>query len=167
MKKTTITICLLIAAFVSKSQNTTIEEFNYLARGLAVQEQSGLDMKRGYQLVDIKRYHSNDGRKSTEVRTLMRLDNSTERIAGYSIVIKYSNGKIIYIGMPALSKIQKGVDQLWINHLQSVLPNNQDRADATATFSFYLGDLYENALQRISGVRVDTTSKPKAILNKF
>ena len=49
-------LILSLALFISvnvKSQATTMEEFNYLTKGYKIQLESGLDMKKGYELKDI------------------------------------------------------------------------------------------------------------------
>lgn len=38
-----------------KTAGTTLEEYNYVVKGYKVQIESGLDMKKGYSLVDIRK----------------------------------------------------------------------------------------------------------------
>ena len=51
MKKLIIVCVLILSASFAYCQ-TTIEEYNFITKGYKIQKESGLDMKKGYQLVD-------------------------------------------------------------------------------------------------------------------
>ena len=50
MKKTLIAFLLTFSVFQCYSQ-TTVDEWNYITKGYKIQKESGLDMKKGYELV--------------------------------------------------------------------------------------------------------------------
>jgi hypothetical protein len=54
-------VALLWCIALSKTiGQTTLEEYNYLTKGYKIQLESGLDMKKGYKLVDL---HENTGKR--------------------------------------------------------------------------------------------------------
>lgn len=54
MKKLIIVSLLIISALQCYAQ-TTIEEWNYITKGYKIQKESGLDMKKGYDIIFSKR----------------------------------------------------------------------------------------------------------------
>lgn len=69
MKKI-IVLIVFVLPFVCKAQ-TTVEEYNYLTKGYAIQIESGLDMKAGYKMINVTDY----------IKKLVRIRD--ESIAGY------------------------------------------------------------------------------------
>ena len=57
---TTFVLTLLFSTTKSYAQ-TTQEEFNYITKGFKVQEESGLDMKKGYSFVELGDWGLNSG----------------------------------------------------------------------------------------------------------
>ena len=52
--KRLFTLCtLFFFSFPVFCQTTTVEEYNFLTKGYRIQIESGLDMKKGYQLLDL------------------------------------------------------------------------------------------------------------------
>ncbi len=78
---------------------TTMEEFNYVTKGLKIQLDSGLDMKKGYEIVPLdtlimKIPHSSYQEYSGwELSQLMRVNDDNREIAAY--IIRYG---IVYEG---------------------------------------------------------------------
>ncbi|AEE53763.1 hypothetical protein [Haliscomenobacter hydrossis] len=48
-----IMILVMVMAFGAVYSQTTVEEYNYVTKGYKIQVESGLDMKKGYRLVDL------------------------------------------------------------------------------------------------------------------
>lgn len=80
----------MIAAFTfcgyTFAQSTTQEEYLYMTKGLKIQLESGLDMKKGYKLKKISRNHID---KYTFTFNLLIRDNET--LAG---IIVYAQSKV-------------------------------------------------------------------------
>ncbi len=88
---------LLFASFAliwlqGKSQSgTTMEEYNYVTKGLKIQLESGLDMKNGYAIIPVDTlwmkvpYSSYGEIRSWEIAKLMRVDLEQHEIAAYII----------------------------------------------------------------------------------
>ena len=74
---------------------TTIEEYNYITKGYKIQLESGLDMKKGYEFVDIG--VSDSGIRKAELKALYRTNNKT--IAAY-MIIYMTKGYKEYICIP-------------------------------------------------------------------
>lgn len=85
------------------SNPTTLEEYNYLTKGYKVQVESGLDMKRGYQIKFLDKRSAAD--RSAELFVLKReLLDSTVGVrletAGYLVVYQKSGSPKEYICIP-------------------------------------------------------------------
>lgn len=78
---TTIIVCFSVYC---KAQNTTEIEYNYIKKGITETENSGLDMKSGYELIPI--YKERHGNISIDVRILKRTKDGS--IAGTFIRTK-------------------------------------------------------------------------------
>lgn len=69
MKKCVLVVVVFLMTITVFSQDnrsiTTIEEFNYITKGYAIQLESGLDMKRGYKLKTKLKHSSTFGKKRT------------------------------------------------------------------------------------------------------
>ena len=80
---------------------TTMEEYNYLTKGLKTQLEQGLDMKKGYEFKHKNTY--NLGKFTVEVKDLVRqADNS---LAGTSMIFHYSpGGGNIYVCVPVVDE---------------------------------------------------------------
>lgn len=89
-------LLLLIVLFVSTYTfcQTTEEEFNYVTKGLKIQVDAGLDMKKGYELKSI--HIINSGQKRAEIGQLIRTGDKS--IACYWI--KFTNFKTYYFCLP-------------------------------------------------------------------
>ena len=56
MKQTCLSIAALIFFSTLSFSQTTMEEYNYISKGYKIQLESGLDMKRGYKIIDIETF---------------------------------------------------------------------------------------------------------------
>ena len=55
MKRLFLFIAIACFASFAKAQGTTQEEYNYVSKGYKIQVESGLDMKKGYKIVETER----------------------------------------------------------------------------------------------------------------
>lgn len=78
MKKVLLCLCCIFISFQLLNAQTTIEEYNYITKGIQVQQESGLDMKKGYILVD------------TEVSSSVKWGDGTERKFQFLLLKKTS-----------------------------------------------------------------------------
>lgn len=81
---------------------TTLEEYNYLTKGFKIQQDAGLDMKKGYKLVDQKILSLREGnnvRKGT-LKALFREKKETLELAAYLLVYQLNNEPPVYYCIP-------------------------------------------------------------------
>ena len=102
MKRLLLFITVLIT-LNSLGQNivkpTTEEEYNYLTRGYKEQIENGLDMKKGYDLIDRKIFTPSIGLYSFTVKELYRKDE--KEVAAILVIAKSGvSGKDYYICIP-------------------------------------------------------------------
>lgn len=83
MKKTILAIITLLISNIVLCQ-TTEEEYNYITKGYAIQVSSGLDMKKGYEMVDIDEMKV--GIRTANLKALYRVNGTTKELAAYLIV---------------------------------------------------------------------------------
>jgi hypothetical protein len=93
MKKTCLLLLMLTWGIVW-SQETTMDEYNYLTKGYQIQMSSGLDTKQGYKFIDQGTYPLDAGgyQLVTTVRYLWRTTNNS--YAGAIVMIHNSKNNI-------------------------------------------------------------------------
>ncbi len=96
MKKITITLVLFLATLTSFAEKTTVEDYNYLTKGLKFQLENGLGIKQGYDLKEIGKF-DNDKEKC-KIWAFYKKDNETE-IRAVLITIE-SDNQVTYLCMP-------------------------------------------------------------------
>ena len=64
-----VALLLFTTSFCAKAQ-TTLEEYNYITKGYKVQTDSGLDMKKGYELSDIDENSTDERTAQLKVLTI-------------------------------------------------------------------------------------------------
>jgi len=92
-----VTLLLFTSAFCAKAQ-TTLEEYNYVTKGYKVQIESGLDMKKGYELSHIDA--DTTAERVAELKVLYRFKNAKKEIAAYMIVYNRIGYAKEYICVP-------------------------------------------------------------------
>lgn len=100
MKKTFIlsTIVALTIFSTATFGQTTLEEYNYVTKGYKVQIESGLDMKKGYELEDIDKQSTKE--RTAELKVLHRVKDGKKEIAAYMVVYTRSGNSTEYICIP-------------------------------------------------------------------
>jgi len=98
IKKSIIVVFCLYLPIKSFTQ-TTLEEYNYVTKGYKIQIESGLDMKKGYEFIDLG--SKEVGTRKAELKALHRIKNNGDKeIAAYMVVYKKQGLKTEYICVP-------------------------------------------------------------------
>lgn len=125
---TILSINSLIAQ--EKIAETTEEEYNYLTKGYKIQLESGLDMKRGYSLVNNN--STDDGKYSFEYSVLKR-NKTNEYVAilivakskvwnnTYYVCIPFENYDLYNLYLQSISTWDYPMSKAYINSLSSKL----------------------------------------------
>jgi hypothetical protein len=100
LMKTLLIALFVSTSFISFSQNTTQEEYNFMTKGFQQLVESGLDMKKGYYISDTLAF-TTQGQKY-EFYFLNLIRQKDKSLAG-TIVIAYSKpwNRRYYLGMTA------------------------------------------------------------------
>jgi hypothetical protein len=110
---------IIIACFAINfaSAQTTLTEYNYLTKGLKIQIESGLDMKKGYTLSQVDKVET---QKSVAVLFSLNRDAKDGKesvIAAYLIAYvetgQLDEGDLEYICIPHPSSEQDILDKFW------------------------------------------------------
>lgn len=87
----------IYAQNINQSPPTTEEEYNYVTKGYRVQAESGLDMKKGYDLKEI--FEETIGNYKFTVMSLIRV--SKKEVAALLVkTVSANSGKIYYFCIP-------------------------------------------------------------------
>jgi hypothetical protein len=103
MKSFTLAVLFLLLTCTVLYAQTTEEEFNYITKGYKIQLESGLDMKKGYELKEIAYQNSNvyynlndsteeDGVQKVWLKALYRIKGTTKSVAAYMIIYQLNDG---------------------------------------------------------------------------
>jgi len=112
MKKLVFLLLVICqTAYGQSSKGTTLEEFNYLRKGYQIQVESGLDMKKGYTLVDLMKSEvSNRFNSSSMVFKGLYRDGQQTPCAILCIMGRY------YVCIPHY----ESSDEIWKEYFDSV-----------------------------------------------
>lgn len=79
---------------------TTMEIYNYVTKGYAIQEASGLDMKKGYFLWEklTRNTNSSDGQRTVKINALVQEANL--KVCAWMLIYQKSGEKPIYFCIP-------------------------------------------------------------------
>ena len=95
----TLLILPIAIATTAIAQNTTEEEYNWMAKGYSVMVSSGLDMKKGYYFDDDQEHSESKGSYSFSYKVLRR--ERDKSLAGILITARSSvSGNSYYYGLP-------------------------------------------------------------------
>lgn len=98
MKKTILTLCLTFSMLSTIIAQTTNDEYNYSVRGYQIQIESGLDMKKGYEIQEMGEYLA--GTRYASLKKLLRVKNNRKEIACYILYYEKSGAQKEYICIP-------------------------------------------------------------------
>ena len=79
MKKLILGLFLLLGVLHLNAQKiapTTEEEYNYVTKGYRIQQESGLDDKRGYRWEDLTSHYTDNGIRTMKFKALYRIGES-------------------------------------------------------------------------------------------
>ncbi len=97
MKKFTITLLLVVVTTLSYSETkTTLEDYNYLTKGLKFQLDNGLGIKQGYNLKQIGQF--NNSVEYCKIFAFYKESNPDEIIA--ALVTIETKDKVHYLCIP-------------------------------------------------------------------
>ncbi len=107
MKKVILIAFISTLAIGTKAQ-TTQEEYNYVTKGYKVQVESGLDMKKGYELKDIDHVQQAGSGGSIAREAWLKILNrkSTSTIASYMIIYQRPGKEKEYFCVPSPNSSQ-------------------------------------------------------------
>lgn len=103
----TITVVFLLALLFSSNAlfgQTTQEEYNYITKGYKVQIESGLDMKKGYSLVDLGAWGLKNGTENRNCEFKGLIKQGQTKPCAIMMIYKrtdIANGVNYYICIPS------------------------------------------------------------------
>ena len=89
MKKILLTLATITVSITLQAQ-TTVEEYNYVSKGYKVQLESGLDMKKGYEMIDLNNVAI--GVRTGELKKLVKVTGSQKKTVAHLIIYSSDGG---------------------------------------------------------------------------
>ncbi len=88
---------------------TTMEIYNYVTKGYAIQQASGLDMKKGYFIWEklTRSINSSDGQRTVTINALIQNENS--KVCAWMLIYQKRGSQPIYFCIPT----QSSADEVW------------------------------------------------------
>ncbi|HPD25062.1 MAG TPA: hypothetical protein P5312_08565 [Bacteroidales bacterium] len=114
MKKTIIlTLAIALTTLFSTATfgQTTLEEYNYVTKGYKVQLESGLDMKKGYELENVD--EATAGERTVTLKKLIKVSANQKKTVAYMLTYKKGSGATQYICIPHPSSDNEILDLYW------------------------------------------------------
>jgi|MDTD01.2.fsa_nt_gb hypothetical protein len=99
-----IIIAILLMAALPLCAQTTQEEYNYLTKGYKTQIESGLDMKKGYKLIDYGVYEIKEGNQTRQCEFKGLIKDGQTKPCAVLMIFKRTdlpNGAVYYICIPS------------------------------------------------------------------
>jgi hypothetical protein len=106
-----IPILFFIIISLNSFSQTTMEEYNYVTKGYQIQIESGLDMKKGYEIEFIDSMSNGD--RFTELKSLIRTKDNSRKIAAYMIVYSKNGSPKEYICIPNFKSSEEILKKYW------------------------------------------------------
>jgi hypothetical protein len=115
---------------------TTMEIYNYITKGFAIQVASGLDMKKGYFLSEkfTRSTNSSDGQRTVKVNSLVTESNF--KVCGWMLIYQKSGSQPLYFCIPTQSSDQ----EVW-NKSFTDLRDSKLSTDAYLAYTWALHNL--------------------------
>src|SRR5437868_3480957 len=128
MKKLIFTISAVLLLGTLSAQ-TSQTEYNYVTKGYKVQQESGLDMKKGYEIKDVDYIKQAGANGSIErevwLKALNRIsENGVKTIAAYMVVYHRIGKDQEYLCIPAPNSAKEIIDAYYT----SLYPDNSDHS---------------------------------------
>ena len=112
MKLKTILIAVIAVMTIANAYSqTTLEEYNYLSKGYKIQIESGLDMKKGYEIKD--NYTEKTSERTVNLKTLYRVNGNVKTIAAYLFVYNKNGKAKQYICIPNPQSTEEILNKYW------------------------------------------------------
>lgn len=111
MKKKIIIALSLICIALHGISQTSLEEYNYITKGYKVQMESGLDMKKGYELEDLK--SNTAGVRTASLKKLVKVNAGKKQTVAYMIVYQKEQSPREYYCIPSPKSEKDILDTYW------------------------------------------------------
>ena len=111
MKKKIILALSLFCISLNGISQTSLEEYNYITKGYKVQMESGLDMKKGYELEDIKSHTS--GVRTASLKKLVKVNAGKKQTVAYMVVYQKEQNPKEYYCIPSPKSEKDILDTYW------------------------------------------------------
>lgn len=108
--KLLLTITIFLFSLTLMAQ-TTEEEYNYITKGYKVQIESGLDMKKGYEME--KMDGASAGERRVELYKLLRVVAGKKTIAAYMIIYNREGAANEYLCLPNPASDKEITSKYW------------------------------------------------------
>jgi hypothetical protein len=106
--KTSLFLVLILFNLPSYSQ-TTLDEYNYITKGYKIQTESGLDIKKGYEVEDItsasadlayKDSGATNINRKAWLKALYKVNGPSRKLAAYMVIYQRADDEKEYICIP-------------------------------------------------------------------
>ena len=134
-------IILTVVLLTTKlNAQTTTEEYNYVVKGYQVQLESGLDMKQGYEFIQMATYTTKDywGERTATLKKLVKSTGTEKKTVAYMVVYNKSESSKEYICIPHPNSEKEILQKYW-----KTLWNGYDNDSARLQIISYLISLYK------------------------
>jgi hypothetical protein len=114
MKKTIILVIAITLTTIFSTKifgQTTLEEYNYVTKGYKVQLESGLDMKKNYELENID--EATAGERTVTLIKLIKSTATQKKTVAYMLTYKKGSGITEYICIPHPSSDNEIKELYW------------------------------------------------------
>ncbi|MFK8294839.1 hypothetical protein ACI760_01435 [Capnocytophaga canimorsus] len=142
MRNLLFVVLLFSATTKLFAQNTTLEEYTYMTKGLVVQFQNGLDMKRGYEL---KKFSRNFVDQYKFTFSLLLRENKKDKIAGIVVYAESNVSGNYYVKAIPLGENGEPSEVLYKKYIDSMNWDNR----MTTAYSIALTNVLLTFLDKI------------------
>lgn len=111
MKKSLFLAFFLLIVAASGISQTSIEEYNYVTRGYKVQQESGLDMKKGYEFEDLNTQTA--GVRKAALKKLVKVNAGKRQTAAYMVIYQKEQGPKEYFCIPNPKSEEDVLNAYW------------------------------------------------------
>ena len=101
-------IFILLFTFMAfaLSAQTTLDEYNYVTKGYKIQQESGLDMKRGYHLVGLINTEYNDAFANRKIALYGLVRDGDTKMCAMMVKYQVNTASPIYMCIPTYNADQ-------------------------------------------------------------